>query len=91
MRRSEVRATQLVALEEMTTLSIDDPIVRTMLTSIPLASFVPNYQDPDLLLATAKAFGSINNSETHAQWSPIVLRGRLFTRENMAAIKRTFK
>lgn len=72
--RSNVLSTQLIALEEVTALAIEDPVVRAILASSRLEYLAPKYLEPDLLLASAKAFGSIKDAITHGLWTSIILR-----------------
>ena len=66
--------TQLVALEELTAFPFEDPLLGAILRGCRIDVLEPKYREPDLLVATAKAFGSITNARTHALWSSLLIQ-----------------
>ncbi|KLO12133.1 hypothetical protein SCHPADRAFT_998361 [Schizopora paradoxa] len=69
--RSHVRSTQLKALEEITTLAVEDRVVRNALLNCDVGRLVPNYKEPDLSVAILKAISCVENREIHELWSPM--------------------
>ncbi|KLO05754.1 hypothetical protein SCHPADRAFT_713710 [Schizopora paradoxa] len=65
---ARVLSTQLVALDEIITLTIEDPIIRMMLKECDLSCLTPSYGEPDLIVSTSKALGSIENTKIHDDW-----------------------
>lgn len=63
---------QLLALDEMVELAIEDPIVRATLAGCNLERLMPKYKEPDLIMSTSKAFGSIEFSNVHRVWSEVI-------------------
>lgn len=69
-RRSHVLATQLKALDEVTTLAIEDPYVRQALADVLHDSYlVPKYKERELHTLCSKAIISIKDNEVHEFWS----------------------
>ncbi|KLO10032.1 hypothetical protein SCHPADRAFT_943191 [Schizopora paradoxa] len=69
---AEVLDTQLVALNEIISLSIEDPHVRALLQSCDHDRLLAKYSEPDLIMTTSKALGSIKNVQVHSLWSRIL-------------------
>ncbi|KLO15819.1 hypothetical protein SCHPADRAFT_244812 [Schizopora paradoxa] len=70
---SPVLSTQIKAAEEIFELTVDDPIVRRLLAESRVDRLVPNYREPDLLVVTSKALGSVMDAHTHRLWSILIL------------------
>ncbi|KLO05264.1 hypothetical protein SCHPADRAFT_947058 [Schizopora paradoxa] len=70
--RSHVKSIQLIALGEIIELSIKDPRIRTILAECNPSHFITRYYEPDLLSATVKALGSIEFSDVHRVWVPVL-------------------
>ncbi|KLO04600.1 hypothetical protein SCHPADRAFT_896911 [Schizopora paradoxa] len=70
---SPVRSTQMKALEEIKTLAIEDPIVCDFLSACNLQHLVPKYREPDLIMATSRAVGCIENAKVHELWRHTLL------------------
>ncbi len=65
------------ALEEIIRLTIEDPHARVVLAGQNLDRYlVPKFKEPDLILSTSRALGSIENAKVHDLWSGVLL-GRL--------------
>ncbi len=56
-------STQLVALE--------DPVIRMTLKEFDLNLLSPKYSEPDLIISTSKALGSLENARVHDLWSSV--------------------
>ncbi|KLO08601.1 hypothetical protein SCHPADRAFT_893754 [Schizopora paradoxa] len=67
--RSHVRATQLKALEEIISLSIEDRLVRNILLNFNIGKLAPNYKESDLFNSISKAIVCVEETETHELWS----------------------
>ncbi len=65
-------STQLKALEEITSLSVEDPFIRSVLVGCNLRALVPKYKEPDLIVSTIKAFGSMEHAHVHELWSGVI-------------------
>ncbi|KLO18486.1 hypothetical protein SCHPADRAFT_936160 [Schizopora paradoxa] len=70
--RSKVSSTQLAALDEMIDLTIEDPLIRTTLAECDLSGLLPKYKEPDLIISTIKALGSIQYARIHGIWSDVI-------------------
>ncbi|KLO06428.1 hypothetical protein SCHPADRAFT_895441 [Schizopora paradoxa] len=68
---SRLLSTQLVALEEVTTLAIDDSLIRAIILECHMKHLEPKYLEPSLLLVSAKALASVKEADTHALWATI--------------------
>lgn len=76
---AQVLSTQLVALDEIVALTIEDPVIRMTLKEFDLNLLSPKYSEPDLIISTSKALGSLENARVHDLWSSVVSsRGRCF-------------
>ncbi|KLO06426.1 hypothetical protein SCHPADRAFT_1002353 [Schizopora paradoxa] len=71
---SRVISTQLDALEELTSLAIEDSLIRRILAGCERGYLEPKFLEPELLLASAKALASVKEAETHELWSSVLLR-----------------
>ncbi|KLO07363.1 hypothetical protein SCHPADRAFT_1001728 [Schizopora paradoxa] len=71
--RSPVLSTQLKALGEIADLAIEDSLIRTTFHNCNLSQLVPVYKEQDLILASSRAFGSIENVEIHNLWTRSLL------------------
>lgn len=70
-------STQLKALDEITNLAIEDPFIRTALVGCNLRRrLTPKFKEPDLLISTSKALGSVENTRIHSLWSDLIKRDR---------------
>jgi len=69
---SRVLSTQLKALEEITSLSVEDPLIRSILVGCNLRALVPKYKEPDLIVSTIKTFGSMEHAQVHELWSGVI-------------------
>ncbi|KLO19911.1 hypothetical protein SCHPADRAFT_46400 [Schizopora paradoxa] len=74
--RSHVHSTQIKALAEITDLAMEDPLIRATLCACNLGQLVPSYKEPDLIMATMRAVGSIENAEVHELWTGALLQSR---------------
>lgn len=70
--RSHVEGNQLIALEEIIELSMKDPRIRAILADCDLNRLITHYDEPDLLISTVKALGSVEYSSVHRVWAPIL-------------------
>jgi len=67
-----VLSTQLVALNEILELSITDPVIRFILKEFDIYRLSPEYSEPDLIISTSKALGSLENAYVHDIWSSVI-------------------
>lgn len=72
--RSEVRSTQFKALDEITSLAIEDQVIRDALRSCNAGNLVLNYKEPELFAKMSRAKISVENVETHGMWSCFFVR-----------------
>ncbi|KLO08842.1 hypothetical protein SCHPADRAFT_1000667 [Schizopora paradoxa] len=66
--------TQLVALEEVTALTIEDPIVKAILKDCRVDSLRPNYREVVLESASDRALSTIRETQTHSLWSDLIVK-----------------
>ncbi|KLO06432.1 hypothetical protein SCHPADRAFT_690375 [Schizopora paradoxa] len=85
--RSSLLSTQLIALEELVSLCIEDPTIRTTLATCSLESFELKYREPALFIATTRAFKAVSGSAVHAIWTSVVLRAVPIGGENHEALE----
>ncbi len=69
---SQVFSTQLVALDEILELSVTDPVIRFILKEFDIYRLSTEYSEPDLIISTSKALGSLENAYVHDIWSSII-------------------
>lgn len=75
--RHRIRTNQFEALEEIINLAIEDPHARIVLAHHDIGHYLtPMFDEPDLVLSTSRALGSIENADIHSLWSGVLL-GRL--------------
>ncbi len=65
-------STQLVALNEILELSVTDPVIRFILKVFDIYRLSPEYSEPDLIISTSKALGSLENAYIHDIWSSVI-------------------
>ena len=56
---------QLIALDEIISLAIEDPLIRAALANCNLNRLATHFAEPDILSATAKALGAVEFSNVH--------------------------
>ncbi|KLO15350.1 hypothetical protein SCHPADRAFT_270515 [Schizopora paradoxa] len=75
--RNTVSTTQYEALDEIISLTIEDPHTRVLLAKQDLSHYLAHkYNEPYLKLMTSRALDSVENERVHNLWSG-VLQGRL--------------
>ncbi len=77
LKRHRIRTNQFQAMEEIINLAIEDPHARVVLAGHNIDHYLtPKFKEPDLILSTSRALGSIENSKVHGLWTGVLL-GRL--------------
>ncbi|KLO08847.1 hypothetical protein SCHPADRAFT_592790 [Schizopora paradoxa] len=71
--RSNLLSTQLSALDEVTTLAIEDSLIRAIFLECQIRCLEPKFIEPDLLLRSTRALASIQETAIHELWSSTIL------------------